>query len=142
LSGIDPARIDLVVASLENGASIEDASALAKLPRKALEAAWLQGMRDADASRDTPEAILYLDGRAAAARWRIACRTSAADDAERGHRSAADWLKLLEESSRRGELDSEAESSRILVPIDTPEAREAAATLLALIADSGPSESA
>jgi hypothetical protein len=36
VSGIDPARIDLVVASLENGASIEDAAPLRLVRRQSV----------------------------------------------------------------------------------------------------------
>jgi hypothetical protein len=136
---LDPEHAAVLIEALELGATVSEAAGISKVTERALESAWREGVADADAGRDTDAAAFYLESKAAAARFRIGLRARAVSDAESGRRSAADFLRALEHSQREEEaVEPQTERRIVLVPIHTPEAREAAARLLALVSESGP----
>jgi hypothetical protein len=83
------AQTDLVLEALEAGATVAEAAALAKLDMSELEEAWLTSRL----ARTKAGRRLYVEGRAAIARWRVSLRGKAAAAADEGRRSAAEQLR-------------------------------------------------
>ncbi|HZQ64537.1 MAG TPA: hypothetical protein VFA66_04855 [Gaiellaceae bacterium] len=138
---MDEATVRLVVASLENGASVDESAALAHLTRKELESEWLNGMRDAEQGIASTAATLYLEGRAATARWKVGLRARASDGADAGHRSAGDHLRLLEEAASRDDPGAPNDVRQHMFPVHDAESRRLAAELLWRISAPGPGPS-
>lgn len=67
------AQTDVVLEALEAGATVAEAAALAKLDMSELEEAWLTSRL----ARTKAGRRLYVEGRAAIARWRVSLRGKA-----------------------------------------------------------------
>lgn len=127
---MDSDRRQVFIDALESGASIDEASSLVKMPLERIEAEWLQGAKDASRDVDSDASALYLEGRAAIARWKVSLRAKASAAADAGRRSAAEHLRLIEE--HRGAQDVREREKRPLLDL-TPEQRadpDVAAALL------------
>jgi hypothetical protein len=138
---MDEATVRLVVASLESGASVDESAALAHLTRKELESEWLNGMRDAEQGIASTAATLYLEGRAATARWKVGLRARASDGADAGHRSAGDHLRLLEEAASRDDPGTPNDVRASMVNVHDPETRRLARELVWRVSAPGPGPS-
>lgn len=90
-----------VVRYLSNGAKLREAAAMVEAPWGDFSADWVEGRKDSDAGKDSPEATFYTE--AHAARARHIAETRAEAKASVGSRESADILAYVKA------LESEAE---------------------------------